>query len=230
MGTLYVVATPIGNLADITQRAVATLRTVDLIACEDTRHTSILLRHLGITAPLTSYHQHSGAVKTDQVVRALGEGKNVAIVTDAGTPGVNDPGGKLVAAAAAAGHRVVPIPGPSALVAALSVSGLPVDDFRFMGFLPHKKGRQTAIAEIAAADTAVVFYESTHRILKALQQLALALAPDRPVVVCRELTKQFETVYRGNCSEVLQQLQAGVTKGEFVVIVGPVMKHLTADN
>ena len=230
MGTLYVVATPIGNLADITQRAIDTLRAADLIACEDTRHTSILLRHLGIAAPLTSYHQHSGSVKIEQVVRALGEGKKVAVVTDAGTPGVNDPGGKLVAAAAAAGNQIVPIPGPSAIVAALSVSGLPADDFRFLGFLPHKKGRQTAITGIAAADTTVVFYESTHRILKALEQLALVLAPDRPVVVCRELTKQFETVYRGSCRDVLQQLQTGVTKGEFVVIVGPVMKHLTADN
>lgn len=224
MGTLYIVATPIGNLADITQRAKEIFSSVDLIACEDTRHTLILLRHLGIEKPLVSYHQHSGPVKTQQVVAALGSGQSVALVCDAGTPGVNDPGGRLVAAAAAAGSRVVPLPGPSALTAALSVSGLPADHFAFLGFVPHKKGRQKMFAEIAAAEVTVVFYESTHRILKTMQSLADILPVGRPVVVCRELTKVFETIYRGNAKDVLAQLQGGITKGEFVIVVGPVQK------
>lgn len=221
MGTLYVVATPIGNLADISQRASATLGAVDLIACEDTRHTLILLRHLGIEKPLVSYHQHSSPLRTHQVLEALESGKAVALVTDAGTPGINDPGGKLVAEATAAGHRVVAIPGASAVAAALSVSGLPADRFTFYGFLPHKKGRQTLLRELAASPHTVVCYESTHRIMKTMEQLAALLPPERPVVVCRELTKQFETIYRGNAREVLEQLRSGVTKGEFVVVVGP---------
>ncbi len=224
MGTLFVVATPIGNLADITQRAVATLRSADVIACEDTRRTKILLDHYQITKPLVSYHQHSGVLKTQQVLALLAEDKSVALVCDAGTPGINDPGGKLVAAAVVSGHRVVPIPGPSAITTALSVSGLPTDHFTFLGFLPHKKGRQTMFAKIAAAEETVVFYESTHRILKTLEQLVAALPDNRPMVVCRELTKQFETIYRGNAAEVLQQLSGGVTKGEFVVIVGAARK------
>lgn len=220
MGTLYVVATPIGNLSDLTLRAIETLKSVDLVACEDTRHSKILLEHYGIQKPLVSYHQHSGSFKTEKILTELGSGKAVALVTDAGTPGINDPGGRLVAAAIAAGHSVTPLPGATALTAALSVSGLPTDRFEFLGFLPHKKGRQTLFQHIASTEITVVFYESTHRILKTLQQLAEVLAPERQVVVCRELTKQFESIYRGSVTQVLQQLQSGVTKGEFVVIVG----------
>jgi 16S rRNA (cytidine1402-2'-O)-methyltransferase len=169
---------------------------------------------------LVSYHQHSGHIKIEKILDALGQGQAVALVTDAGTPGVNDPGGRLVAAATGAGHRVVTVPGASALTAALSVSGLPADRFVFLGFLPHKKGRQVRLAQIAATDDTVVFYESTHRILKTLEQLAAVLPSDRPVVVCRELTKKFETIYRGSAQDVLAQLRRGVTKGEFVIIIG----------
>jgi len=220
MGTLYVVATPIGNLSDLTLRAIETLKSADFVACEDTRHSKILLERYGIVKPLVSYHQHSGPLKTDKILAELGIGKSVALVTDAGTPGINDPGGKLVEAAAAAGHTVIPIPGASALAAALSVSGLPADRFEFLGFLPHKKGRQTLFQYIASAEITVVFYESTHRIIKTLQQLAVTLPPERRVVVCRELTKQFESIYRGSAAQVLQQIESGVTKGEFVVMVG----------
>ncbi|MDD5109794.1 MAG: 16S rRNA (cytidine(1402)-2'-O)-methyltransferase [Patescibacteria group bacterium] len=221
MGTLYIMATPIGNLSDITLRALETLKSVDLVACEDTRHSKILLDRCRIEKPLISYHQHSGPVGVEKILAELGAGKAIALVTDAGTPGINDPGGVLVAAAVEAGHTVIPIPGATAFAAALSVSGLPADRFTFLGFLPHKKGRQTLLQYIADTESTVVFYESTHRIIKTMQQLATLLPPERPVVVCRELTKAFETIYRGSATEVLQQLQAGVTKGEFVVIVGP---------
>ncbi len=221
MGTLFGVGTPIGNLGDITLRALEVLRSVDLIACEDTRHTKVLLDHYHITKPLVSYHQHSGPIKIEKILSALAHDQAVALVTDAGTPGVNDPGGLLVAAAARAGHRIVAIPGASALVTALSVAGLPADRFEFLGFFPHKKGRQTLLRRIRETEHTVAFYESTHRILKTIQQLADVLPADRLVVVARELTKKFETIYRGSAAEVLQQLQQGVTKGEFVVIVGP---------
>lgn len=221
MGMLYVVATPIGNLSDLTWRAVETLKSVDSIACEDTRHSKILLEHYGIDKPLVSYHQHSGPVKTERILAELGLGKSMALVTDAGTPGINDPGGKLVEDAVAAGHTIIPIPGACALAAALSVSGLPADRFEFLGFLPHKKGRQTLFQHIVSAEITIVFYESTHRIIKTLQQLAAGLPSERRVVVCRELTKQFESIYRGSAEHVLHQLEGGVTKGEFVVIVGP---------
>lgn len=224
MGTLFVVGTPIGNLGDITLRALEALRTVDLIACEDTRHTTVLLDHYQISKPLVSYHQHSGPMKIEKILAALAKGQNVAVVSDAGTPGVNDPGGQLVAAAVCDGHRVVAVPGASALTAALSVAGVPADRFEFLGFFPHKKGRQTLVNRIRETAHAVVFYESTHRIIKTLQQLAEALPASRPVVVARELTKKFETIYRGTAQEVLAQLQDGVTKGEFVIIVGPERK------
>lgn len=220
MGTLFVVGTPIGNLGDITLRGLEMLRSVDLIACEDTRHTKVLLDHYQISKPLVSYHQHSGPIKVEKILTALAVDQAVALVTDAGTPGVNDPGGLLVAVAARAGHRIIAIPGASAVVTALSVSGLPADRFEFLGFFPHKKGRQTLVNRIRETEHMVVFYESTHRILKTIQQLAGVLPANRPVVVARELTKKFETIYRGTAAEVFQQLSTGVTKGEFVVIVG----------
>jgi len=221
MSTLYVVATPIGNLEDITLRALRILKEVDLIACEDTRLTKRLLDHYQIITPTISYHQHSQVGKIDFLISKLKAGKSIALVSDAGTPGISDPGGLLVNAATTEGVKVETIPGPSAVVAALSVSGLPTDRFLFLGFLPHKKGRETLVKEIIDSKYSVVFYESVHRILKALQQLR-DQGLEREVVVCRELTKKFETVYRGKASEVLEKLQADEVKGEFVVIISKV--------
>lgn len=218
MSTLFIVATPIGNLQDITLRALETLKTVDLIACEDTRMTKRLLDEYQITTQTISYHQHSKVGKIDFIIAKLKEGKNVALVSDAGTPGISDPGGLLVKAAWQEGIKVESVPGPSALTAALSVSGLPTDRFLFLGFLPHKKGRETLIRQIADSPVTVIFYESVHRIEKALQQL-IAAGIDREIVVARELTKKFETVYRGSVQAVLENLTADQVKGEFVVIV-----------
>lgn len=218
MSTLYVVATPIGNLEDITLRALRILKEVDLITCEDTRLTKRLLEHYQITTPTVSYHQHSKVAKIDFLISELKRGKNIALVTDAGTPGISDPGGLLVQAAVRENIKVEPIPGPSAVVAALSVSGLPTDRFLFLGFLPHKKGRETLIKEIVASKQTVIFYESVHRIIKTLEQLKAA-GLKKETVVTRELTKKFETVYRGPVDEVLEKLKPEETKGEFVVII-----------
>jgi len=216
MSTLFIVSTPIGNLADITLRALDTLKNADLIACEDTRTTQKLLSHYQIIKPTISYHQHSKIGKVDQIIDALKAGKNVALVTDAGTPGISDPGNKLVSAAIEANIKIEPIPGPSALTSALSISGLPTDRFLFLGFLPHKKGRQTLIKEIKDSQYAIVLYESVHRIQKLLTELSDL---DREIVVCRELTKKFETIYRGLPKAVLTQLTGDKVKGEFVVII-----------
>jgi len=218
MATLYVVATPIGNLDDISFRAVAILKNVDLIACEDTRVTKRLLDHYQINTATISYHQHSGQAKTDRITQFLQEGKNVAVVSDAGTPGISDPGNKLVAAAVTVGAKVEPIPGPSALAAALSVAGLSTDRFIFLGFIPHKKGRQTLVKEIVEAKQTMIFYESVHRIEKTLHQLAEA-GLNRHVVICRELTKKFETIYRGHINQVMAELNKDEVKGEFVVVI-----------
>ncbi len=218
MGTLFIVATPIGNLEDITLRALRILKEVDLIACEDTRVTKRLLEHYQIDKQVISYHQHSQVGKVDFLLEKLKQGKNIALVSDAGTPGISDPGGLLVSAAASEGIKVEAIVGPSALTAALSISGLPTDKFLFLGFLPHKKGRETLIKEIIESKYTIVFYESVHRIIKALGQLNEA-GLERKVVVCRELTKKFETVYRGKINEVLKLLQDDQVKGEFVVII-----------
>ncbi|NQV13086.1 MAG: 16S rRNA (cytidine(1402)-2'-O)-methyltransferase [Parcubacteria group bacterium] len=218
-GTLYVVATPIGNLADICERALETLRAVDMIACEDTRVTKRLLDRYDISTPTVSYHQHSKATKIDYIASLLESGKSVALVSDAGTPGISDPGSKLVEAVYEKGVKVEVIPGPSAVTAALSVSGLPSDKFIFLGFAPTKKGREKFFTQVADSELTVVFYESVHRIEKALEQLASVLDSKRTVVVCRELTKMFESIYRGNAQEVLEQLRTDKIKGEFVVIV-----------
>ncbi|MDD2807553.1 MAG: 16S rRNA (cytidine(1402)-2'-O)-methyltransferase [Patescibacteria group bacterium] len=219
MGTLYVVATPIGNLEDISYRAVRILGSVNLIACEDTRVTKRLLDNYQITTPTVSYHQHSASGKIDFLISKLKSGQAVALVSDAGTPGISDPGGLLVRAAVIEGIKVETVPGPSAVVAALAISGLPTDRFLFLGFLPHKKGRETLIKEMVASKQAVVFYESVHRIAKALEQLQTA-GLKREMLVCRELTKKFESVYRGLPEEILKQLTPENTKGEFVVIIG----------
>ena len=215
---MFVVATPIGNLEDITQRALRILKEVDLIACEDTRITKRLLNHYQIDKPTISYHQHSKVGKIDFLIQKLREGKNIALVTDAGTPGISDPGGLLVQAAANEKIKIETIPGPSALTAALSISGLPTDRFLFLGFLPHKKGRQTLLKEIISSKQTVILYESVHRILKLLKEFE-EIKLEREIVVLRELTKKFETVYRGLPTEVYRQLVNDKVKGEFVVIV-----------
>ncbi|MFA5022140.1 MAG: 16S rRNA (cytidine(1402)-2'-O)-methyltransferase [Patescibacteria group bacterium] len=218
MAKLFVVATPIGNLEDITLRALRILKEVDLIACEDTRVTKKILDHYRINKPTISYHQHSQVGKIDFLIYKIKEGKNIALVSDAGTPGISDPGGLLVKAAFDQGVMVESVPGPSALAAALSVAGLPLDRFFFLGFLPHKKGRETLLKEIVSLKYPAVFYESVHRIEKTLGQL-YEFGLNREVVLCRELTKKFETVYRGSVKEVLAKLTADMVKGEFVVIV-----------
>ncbi len=221
MATLYIVATPIGNLEDITLRALRILKEVDFILCEDTRVTSHLLARYEIKKPLITYFQHSRISRVEEIIARLGRGENAALVTDAGTPGISDPGGVLIRHIMTAGQqdiKVIPIPGPSAVIAALSISGLPTDKFMFMGFPPHKKGRQTYWKKVAACEETVVFYESPHRIIKALTELQGMLGV-RPVVVCRELTKMFESVYRGTIEDVLQMVQKDPVKGEYVVIV-----------
>ncbi|PIP60844.1 16S rRNA (cytidine(1402)-2'-O)-methyltransferase [Candidatus Uhrbacteria bacterium CG22_combo_CG10-13_8_21_14_all_47_17] len=220
-GSLFVVATPIGNLEDITLRALAVLRDADAIACEDTRVTAKLLARHQIQKPLFSIHEHSEARSLERAIERLLAGESIAYVSDAGTPGVNDPGGKLVAACFEAGVPVVPIPGASALAAAISVCGFPMDDFVYAGFVPHKKGRVTLFTEIAARKTPTVFFESTHRIQKTLDALSEYLPADRFVFIGRELTKLHETLYRGSIDEVREALQATSLKGEFVVIIAP---------
>lgn len=227
MATLYIVATPIGNLQDITLRALDVLKTVDAIFCEDTRVTAKLLAHFDITKPLHAYHQHSDERIVAQVVEMLGEGKALALVSDAGTPGINDPGGRLVQRVLALipDAQIIPIPGANAAVVALSISSFPADRYQYWGFVPHKKGRQTLFSDLANTKDTVVFYESKHRILKTMQQLQEALekaeTPDRPVLVARELTKKFETLYRGTAAQIAPQLTGDDALGEFVVVVAP---------
>ena len=220
---IYLVATPIGNLGDITLRALEVLKAVPLIACEDTRVSLKLLNHYGIKTRLLAYHQHTSPEKLQIIFDALIKTGELAVITDAGTPGISDPGNLLIEAALkrfGAQCEIIPIPGPSALTAALSIAGLPTDRFIFLGFLPHKKGRETIFKTIAGAEETIVFYESTHRIIKTLEKLATVLAGDRRLVVARELTKKFETIYRGNAREVLSQINQNSIKGEFVVIIG----------
>lgn len=221
-GTLSVVATPIGNLGDITLRAIETLKQADAIACEDTRVSAKLLARFEISKPLLIYNGVQARTQSARILALLAEGKRVALVTDAGTPGISDPGTELVAQAREIGARIEAIPGPSALAAALSIAGVDAREFTFLGFLPHKKGRQTMFKQIAAEERAVVFYESPHRIEKALAALAAVLPDTRKVVVCRELTKMHEEVLTGSAAEVLARLKAKAgLRGEFVVIVAP---------
>lgn len=231
MAVLYIVATPIGNLQDITLRALETLKSVDAIFCEDTRQTAKLLEHFQISKPLFAYHQHSDERVIEQVAQTLKEGMNLALVSDAGTPGINDPGGKLIAELlrVVPDLQILPIPGANAGVTALSASGFPADRYSYFGFAPHKKGRQTFFRECAESEDTVVFYESKYRIAKCLQELGAALevagTPDRPMVVARELTKKFETFYRGTTAQIVTQLAEDETLGEFVVVVGPKNWH-----
>lgn len=218
-GILYIVATPIGNLGDITLRALEVLKGVDLILCEDTRVTAKLLEHFAIKKPVDSYHHHTDAKKMRGIISRLQNGENLALVTDAGTPGISDPGNMLVAEALRIDPeiQIFGIPGASAIAVALSISGFPTDKFTFMGFPPHKNKRQKYFKEVGATEHTVIFYESGHRILKCMQELKEILKPDTQVMVCRELTKKFETVYRGNILEVAEKIKD--ERGEFVVVV-----------
>ncbi len=252
MSTLYIVATPIGNLEDISLRALRILGEVDFILCEDTRVTGKLLSHFKVKTPTIAYHQHSDEGRTNHILGLLAEGKDLALVSDAGTPGISDPGGKLVRAALEKlGHQVKieSVPGPSAVTAALSISGIPTDKFVFMGFPPHKKGRQTFLARIADSIYPAVVYESKHRIIKFLEELDAVnrhirarnaeideynartrnnkdkkakKSPVTSVVVCRELSKMHETVYRGEIRGIIEKIRENKDdqKGEFTVIIG----------
>jgi len=247
---LYIVGTPIGNLEDISLRALRILSEADFVLCEDTRVTAKLLKHYKINSPVISYHQHSKDDKIDYILSLLGDGKTLALVSDAGTPGISDPGGKLVQAVREKlGDQVTieSVPGPSAVTAALSISGIATDKFLFMGFLPHKKGRQTFLKKIMKSEFPVVVYESKHRILKLLTELEelnkeiekknkeiedlekrgkkadiKKLSALSSVVVCRELSKMHETVYRGEIKNIIEKIKNNKDdqKGEFVVIIG----------
>jgi len=225
IGTFSVVATPIGNLGDITLRALETLKQADTIACEDTRVTAKLLAKYDIKKPLLIFHSQSGKFATERILTLLGEGKRVALVTDAGTPGISDPGNELVSQIRARlpDVRVEAIPGASALTAALQIAGAPTHEFVFLGFLPHKKGRMTLFKEIADSPRAVVFYESPHRIEKALTSLAEVLPEGHMVTVARELTKMHESLVQGGPREVSEHFKEhpDQVRGEFVVIVTP---------
>ena len=251
-------ATPLGNLKDISLRALEVLQEADLVVCEDTRQTIKLMNHYLIKKPLVSYFQHSKLSRVEQIAGELAQGKKVALVTDAGTPGISDPGGKLIEQllkrfsllpsdegrvgwgvenlstspsqsppqlrGRGNGIKITPIPGPNAAIAALSVSGFPADKFIFMGFPPHKKGRNKFFAEVAAAKYTVVFYESTHRIIKTLNELSLSTKNYQlktEIVVCRELTKMFESIYRGSAEEIIKILESDKNnlKGEFVLVI-----------
>jgi 16S rRNA (cytidine1402-2'-O)-methyltransferase len=221
-GTLFVVATPIGNLGDLAPRALETLRTVDAICAEDTRRTRQLLGHFGVEKPLLALHEHNEAQIADTLVARLHAGESLALVSDAGTPLVSDPGFRLVRAARAAGVRVSPLPGPCAFVAAMSVAGLPSDRFVFEGFLPAKSSaRRERLSQLAAEPRTLVFYESSHRIEEALADLAAAFGNERPAVVARELSKLFETVLDGTLADLHARVSADADqrKGEFVLLV-----------
>lgn len=229
MGTLYIVATPIGNLEDITLRAIRVLKEVDFILCEDTRVTAKLLQKYGIKTSTLSYHSHSKLSKVEKIFEILEAGKNLALVSDAGTPAISDPGVLFISQirerasnvkGQLSGVKIIPIPGPSAVVSALSVSGFPSSDFLFLGFLPHKKGRETLFKEIAESKRTVVFYESPHRVMKTLASLDKVLG-NRKIAIARELTKIYEELVSGTPEELLAYLNNNKEKikGEFVVMV-----------
>ncbi len=220
MGKLYVVATPIGNLGDITLRALETLREVDLIAAEDTRTSRKLLDHYQIKTPLISYHQHSRDNKLNYLIDQLSAGKDIALITDAGTPGIQDPAGALVQAVRAAEGEVIAIPGPSALTAALSIAGVSADNFIFLGFLPKKKGRETLFKKVVDADWPLLIYESPMRVGKTLRDIERFLG-QRKIIIFRELTKKFEEVQTGETSELIKHFENKPPKGEFVIMILP---------
>jgi len=220
-GTLYLVATPIGNLEDITLRALRTLKECDVVAAEDTRRTGLLLKHFEISKPMLSYFQFNEARRSEEILERLKRGEKVALVTDAGSPGISDPGERVVKAAIGAGLKVEAVPGACALVAALTASGLPTDEFHFIGFLPHKSGqRRRKLEELQATPGTLVLYESPYRVEKLLGELNETF-PERLIVLARELTKKFEEFLRGTPGELLQITAKRALKGEFVVLVSP---------
>jgi 16S rRNA (cytidine1402-2'-O)-methyltransferase len=219
-GTLYLVATPIGNLEDITLRALRVLRECDVVAAEDTRRTGQLLKHFQISKPMLSYFQFNEAKRSEEIVARLQRGEKVALVSDAGSPGISDPGERVVRAAVAKGLRVESVPGPSAVVAAITASGLPADEFHFVGFLPHKSGqRRNRLESLKATAGTLVLYESPYRIEKLLGELQ-EVFPERDVVLARELTKRFEEYLRGRPAALLEVAKKRSLKGEFVVMIG----------
>jgi len=217
-GKLYIVSTPIGNLSDFTFRAVETLKRVNLIAAEDTRVSGVLLKHYAITTPMLPYHDHNKQQAAPALLRKLEHGDDIALITDAGTPLISDPGFYLVRFAIQQGVEVIPIPGASAMLAALVAAGLPSDRFTFEGFLPRKKGRQTRFRLLATDPRTIILYESPHRVSKTLKDIAEHMG-DRQVVIAREITKKFEEFIRGTVSEVREQLDVRSIKGEVVIII-----------
>jgi 16S rRNA (cytidine1402-2'-O)-methyltransferase len=218
-GILYIVSTPIGNLDDITLRALKTLRHVDLIAAEDTRRTRKLLSHFDIHTPLVSYFEHNELKKLDKLLSHMKRGKEIALVSDAGTPGISDPGYRLVQQTVERGIPVIPIPGPSAVIAALSISGLPTDSFTFAGFLPKKGGKRRKLLEkLGDLDGTSILYESPHRLMRTLEDL-LEVCGDRQIVIARELTKAFEETIRGSIREVINTLESRRIKGEVTIVL-----------
>jgi len=230
LGKLYLVATPIGNLNDMTFRAVETLKSVSVIACEDTRHTRKLLTHFGISNKLVSYHEHNETERAEDLINLLTKGESVAVVSDAGTPGISDPSFRIVESAIEAGVEVVPIPGASAFVNAVAASGLPTDSIFFGGFLPSKKGdRRKRFLEIADIPATIIFYESPRRIAAALIDAADVLG-DRPAVVAREITKLHEEFSRGTLSELHSKFSSATVKGEIVLLIDRVRDHRPNDS
>jgi 16S rRNA (cytidine1402-2'-O)-methyltransferase len=219
MPEIFVVATPIGNLEDITHRAIRILSEVDLIAAEDTRQTKKLLDHYNISTPMTSYHKFNIKSKTGHIIDLLKAGKKIALVSDSGMPGISDPGYELIRESINQGIKVIPIPGPSAVITALAVSGLPTDKFVFLGFLQKKAGkRRKALSELIDFDGTIVLYESPFRVVKCLQDILFVLG-DREVVVARELTKIYEELVRGKTSEILKRFEQKAPKGEVVILI-----------
>ena len=230
MAKLYIVPTPIGNLDDITLRAVNVLRDVDFILAEDTRTTSFLLKHLGIEKKLYSHHKFNEHATVKMVAESIAAGRNAALVSDAGTPGISDPGFLLVRTCVEAGIEVETLPGATALIPALVQSGFPCDRFCFEGFLPQKKGRAKQLQSLAAEERTMIFYESPYRVVKCLEQFAEEFGPERRVSVSRELTKKFEQTVRGTVAEVLEHFRTTDPKGEFVIVLAgkPKPKRETA--
>ncbi|MFH0779579.1 MAG: 16S rRNA (cytidine(1402)-2'-O)-methyltransferase [Parcubacteria group bacterium] len=214
---LYIVATPIGNLKDMTLRAIEILKSVDVIFCEDTRQTGKLLKHYEVNKRMISFHQHS---REEEIKKSINQFNQIAYATDAGTPGISDPGNKIVEIALQSGANIIPIPGPCAAISALSVSGLPTDKFLFLGFIPHK-GKTKFYETIENADMTVCYYDSPHRVLKNLTELKNHIGSNRKIVVCREMTKVFESIYRGNIDEVIEQVK-DKQKGEFVIVISSI--------
>ncbi len=216
-GILYIVGTPIGNLNDLSSRAQGILNDVDIVACEDTRVTRKLLERFDIDVRVKSIHQHSSDKDLVEIINLIKQGSDIAFVSDAGTPGISDPGSKLVSLALKSDFEIIPIPGPSAVITALSVSGFPADAFTFLGFPPHKKGRKSFFEKLDNIKNTIVLYESKHRIIKTLE----SLPKDRLTMVARELTKIHETLYRGLTTEIINQINKTSDKGEFTIVIAP---------